>query len=74
MMEGLSSITTQTCCPLCGNKKLDDSKKISILKKNRDQKVKKLWKQDRDQETSWRMETSKEILQFKKSSDLLHIP
>ena len=41
MLEGLSNITTQTCCPVCGYKKLnklDDSKKISILQKgNRDQ-------------------------------------
>ena len=36
MLEGLNNITTQTCYPLCGHKKLnklDDSKKISILKK-----------------------------------------
>ena len=42
MLEGLNSITTQTSCPLCGHKKLeklDDGKKISILKKgNRDEK------------------------------------
>ena len=33
-LEGLSNITTQTCYPLCGHKKLnklDDSKKFSIL-------------------------------------------
>ena len=39
MLEGLSNITTQTCCPLCGHKKLnklDDSKKFNFKKENRD--------------------------------------
>ena len=40
-----------TCYPLCGHKK-DDSKKISILKKGIGIESEKLWKQDRDQETS----------------------
>ena len=44
MLEGLSNITTQTYYPLCEHKKinkLDDSKKISILKKgNRDRRRK----------------------------------
>ena len=62
MLEGLSNITTQTCYPLCGHKKLnklDDSKNFSILKKgNRDQKLKNYGNKIEIKETTWRMETS----------------
>ena len=59
MLEGLSNITTQTCYPLCVHKKLDDNKKISILKKgNRDRKLKNYGNKIEIKETSSRMETS----------------
>ena len=62
MLEGLSNITTQTCYPLCGHKKLnklDDSKKFLILNKgNRDRKLKNYGNKIEIKETSLRMDTS----------------
>ena len=51
MLESLSYITKQTCCPLCGHKtlnKLDDSNKFSILKRGIGVKSEKVCKQVRD--------------------------
>ena len=58
MLKVLSNITKQTCFPLCRHKKLrklDDSKRFSILKRGIEIESEKVCKQVRDPKS---METS----------------
>ena len=67
----MSNITTQTCYLLCGHKKLDDSKKISILKKGNRDRSEKLWKQGRGQKARKQMREWK--LVEDRAQDLLYL-